>query len=394
MGASPDAVLIVGAGLAGARCAEGLRDGGFAGRIVLAGEEPHGPYERPALSKELLADTRRASTLPLRDAAGWGELGVELLRSAPIVEVDPVRGRARDGRGREHRFDALVLATGARARRLGDAPPPGGVHSLRTVEDALGLAAELQPGRRLVVVGAGFVGTEVASTAAGLGVRVTLLDPLDAPLAGPLGLDVGRLLALRHRRHGVELRLGIGVERLEAGPEGRVARVVLADGAAVPCDAVLVAVGSRPEPGPLAGVASLDAQGAVLADALGRTDVPGVLACGDCASWARPDGSRRRTEHWTSAARQGLAVAATLLGAGEPLDEVPYVWSDQVGVRLQLVGRTAGATRVELEGDEDAFRALYLDADGQPQGVLLGNRPREVAAWRRALAGPGVPVAA
>lgn len=394
MAARPDAVLIVGAGLAGARCAEGLRDGGFAGRIVLAGEEPHGPYERPALSKELLAGTRPAAALPLRDAAGWQELGVELLRSAPIVAVDPACGRARDGRGREHRFDALVLATGARARRLGSEPPPPGVHALRTIDDALGLAAELRPGRRLVVVGAGFVGTEVASTAAALGVRVTLLDPLEAPLAGPLGLDVGHLLALRHRRHGVELRLGVGVERLEPGPDGRVARVVLADGTGVPCDAVLVAVGSRPEPGPLAGLAALDADGAVLADATGRTDVPGVLACGDCASWARPGGARRRTEHWTSAARQGQAVAATLLGVGEPLDEVPYVWSDQVGVRLQLVGRTADAARVELDGDEEAFRALYLDVEGQPQGVLLGNRPREVAAWRRALAAPGVPVAA
>ncbi|MEZ5099675.1 MAG: FAD-dependent oxidoreductase [Thermoleophilia bacterium] len=312
----------------------------------------------------------------------------------PDRRVDPARGRARDGRGREHRFDALVLATGARARRLGGDLPTRGVHHLRTVDDALALAAELVPGRRLAVVGAGFVGTEVASTAASLGVHVTLLDPLEAPLAGPLGLEVGRLLALRHRAQGVELRLGVRVDRLEAGPDGRVARVVLADGSDVPCDAVLVAIGSRPEPGPLAGLAALDPAGAVLADAQGRTDVPGVLACGDCASWARPDGTRQRTEHWTSAARQGRTVASTLLGEGEPLDEVPYVWSDQAGVRLQLVGRPAWAARVELEGDESAFRALYLDGDAQPRAVLLANRPREVAAWRRALAGPGVAVAA
>jgi 3-phenylpropionate/trans-cinnamate dioxygenase ferredoxin reductase subunit len=365
-------VLIVGAGLAGSRCAETLRAEGFDGRVLLVGDERHGPYERPALSKEFLAGEREQ--LELRAADFWEERGIELALGRRVAAVDVERRRA-DGIP----WDALVLATGARARRLPFAVPAG-VHTLRTLADAQALRDALVPGSRLAIVGAGFIGAEIASTARTLGVEVTLVDVGRAPLERVLGPEVGGVLAARYRAGGVDVRLGVGLGRFLAHPDGRVCGVELTDGAEVACDTALVAIGAEPA-GELAG------GGSVETDACGRTSLPDVYACGDVASAWRPAVSRHlRVEHWTSAAGQAGAVARAILGHERPYDDLPYFWSDQFGLRLQYVGHAEEWAGVEIEGGPDSFVARYIDRQGRSLAALATNRPREVGLLRRELA--------
>ncbi len=377
----PRRVLIVGAGLAGARCAETLRAGGFDGEVVIAGAEPVPPYERPALSKEHLAGNRDAEALELRPRSFWDQAGVELLLGSRVVAFDLAAGTATTERGAKLGWDALVLATGSAPRRLPGWDGPG-VHTLRTLADARELGRELRPGARLAVVGAGFVGTEVASTALSLGAEVTLVDLAAVPLERVLGSEVGATLAARYREAGIDLRLDAGVERLERGPDGRPSGLVLADGSAVPADAVLVAVGVSPEASGLPGARD----GSVPTDACGRTEVPGVYAAGDVAvAWHPLLGRRLRVEHWTSAAGQGAAVAHALLGEEKPFAALPYFWSDQFGLRLQYVGHAESWSAVELDGEPGSFVARYLDSRGEPEAALAVNRPAEVSRLRAEL---------
>ena len=371
---TPRSVVIVGAGLAGSRCAETLRAQGYDGRVVLVGEEPVAPYERPALSKEHLAGAR--TTVELRAPEFWAERRIELVLGRRIDAID-FDGRSA-GPGLE--WDTLVLATGARARRL-PFPVPEGVHTLRTVADAAALGAELRSGARLAVIGAGFVGAEVASTARSLGVEVTLVDIAAVPLERVLGAEVGRILADRFAAAGVDLRLGTGLGRFLA-ENAHVTGLELTDGSIVACDAALVAVGAEPCCD-LAG----DPRGGIETDACGRTAHPGVFACGDVASAWRPSVGRRvRVEHWTSAAGQAAAVAHAILGNKRPYDDLPYFWSDQFGLRLQHVGHAEDWDAVELDGAPDSFTARYLDLAGRPLAALAVNRPRDVGALRRELA--------
>jgi 3-phenylpropionate/trans-cinnamate dioxygenase ferredoxin reductase subunit len=358
-------VVIAGAGLAGARCAENLRALDWEGRIVLAGAERHPPYERPALSKEFLAGRR--SNLALRPEAFWEEQGIELLAGHRVDAVDTERKSAHIG-GEVVDWDALVIATGAGARRL-DGPP--GVHHLRTLDDAAALAAELSPSTRLVVVGAGFIGGEVASTALPLVASVTVVEPLPLPLHHILGNEVGALLAERYRAWGVDLRLGVGVAGF-AGSD-RVRGVTLTDGTIVPADTVVVGIGTVVE--------------ACRVDACGRTSTRGIYACGDVASWWRPSlGRHLRVEHWTSAAGQARAVASAIVGEPQAYDEPSFFWSDQFGLRLQHVGHAAAWHDVQLDGTEAAFTARYVDGEGHLLAAVTANRSRELAALRRELA--------
>ena len=333
----PASVLIVGAGLAGARCAETRRAEGYDGRITLVGEEPVAPYERPALSKEVLAGKRATDELLLRPPGFWAEREIELVLGRRVVSI------ASSPR------EAVVVATGARARRL---PVPGAraARVLRTLEAAITLRAELRPGRRLAVVGGGVVGADVASTARGLGVEVTVLEAGPTPFARILGAEVGDVLARRYRAHGVDLRTNAAAAELHAR------RVLLAGGADVRCDAVLVAVGAEPA----------------------RELVQeGLQACGDAAGGPG---------HGTSAAVDGVAAARRILGL-EPLPlQPPFFWSDQFGLRLQLVGDPRPATAVELDGSEESFAARYLAADGRLVAALAANRGADVATFRRELA--------
>ena len=342
-------VLIVGAGLAGSRCAETLRAGGFAGRVVLVGAERTPPYERPALSKEFLSGTRER--IQLRPPEHWHDRGIELELGTRIVELG--EGTATTTSGVVHRWDALVLATGARARQLSKHS-----HVLRTLDDAIRLRRELRPGRRLTIVGSGFIGAEVASTALSLGVPVRMFELATVPFKTTLGEEVGQVLADRYLEHGVDLRLATAATDLDR-------------------DLVLAAVGAQPADELLPGVAT---------DEFGRTAIPNIYACGDVAvSWRPSLGRHVRIEHWTNAAGQGAAVARAILGDPKPFDELPYVWSDQFGLRLQLVGRPEAGDRVELEGGPESFAARYHTPGGQLRAALLANRPREAAALRREL---------
>lgn len=376
-----DGVLVVGAGLAGSRCAEALRAGGYEGRITLVGEEARPPYERPALSKDLLVGTKAPESLALRPDGHWQEQGIDVLLGTRISRID-ARSRAAvtDG-GRILSWLSLVVATGARARTL-DALPPG-VHVLRTLADALALRPELRPGRRVAVVGAGFIGGEVATSAAALGADVAVVEAAPAPLVRVLGPEVGGLIADRYREQGIELRLGAGLAGFRRGPAGRVRGILLTDGHELVCDAVVLGIGAEP----VAPDGAPAGHGGIPTDACGRTGLPGVYACGDAASTFRPSlGRRIRVEHWSSAAAQGAAVAAAILGREEPHDGPPYFWSDQLGLRLQHVGHAESWTRVVIDGGGDSFRARYLDEEGRLLAALLANRPQEVGSLRRELA--------
>jgi 3-phenylpropionate/trans-cinnamate dioxygenase ferredoxin reductase component len=352
-----ETVLVVGAGLAGARCAETLRAEGFAGSVVLVGDEPVPPYERPALSKELLAGKRSTGSLQLRPPGFWRERGIELVLGHRVTRLDRVRRVAVTDVGRALQWDRLVLATGAKPRTL-PFSAPSGVHVLRTLADAIALRADLAAARRLVLVGGGFVGAEVASTARELAVDVAMLEAGPAPFANVLQPELGSVLARRYRAHGVELHTSAVAARFRANGAGRVSGVELADGTLVRCDVALVAIGVEPER-ELVRVA------------------PEVEVAGDASGGPG---------HWTSAAADGVAAARRLLGL-EPLPApAPFFWSDQFGLRIQLLGDTRAADAVEIEGDESQFVARYHAADGRLVAALAANRPAAVRGLRHELA--------
>ena len=355
---SPRSVLVVGAGLAGARCAETLRAEGFDGELTLVGEEPFAPYERPALSKEFLTGEKSASDLFLRPGSFWNEQRIELVLGQRVASVDVDRRTAVTSAGRLIGWDALVLATGARARKL-PFDTPEGVHVLRSLADAQALRRELLPGVRLAVVGGGFVGAEVASTARKLGVDVTLLEAGSAPFARALGPELGARLAERYIDHGVDIRTETAAAAFMSLPGGRVKGVQLADGDVVDADVVLVAVGVEP------------------AHELGAEPAPPIYACGDNA------GSRG---HWTGAAAEAVGVARRILEL-EPLPEQPpFFWSDQFGLRLQLVGDTTHADEVELEGTHESFIARYRARGGKLVAALASNQPAAMGGLRMEVA--------
>lgn len=357
---APRSVVIVGAGLAGARCAETLRAEGYDGAVTVVGDEQVPPYERPALSKEYLAGRKEEHELLLRPRAAWAEKQILLRLGQRVVHVDPARRTAVTDAGSELGWDTLVLATGARPRRLPFAVPDG-VHVLRTIEDARTLRDALVPGAHLVVVGGGFVGAEVASTALGLGVRVTMLEALATPFERTLGPTLGRLLADRYRAHGVDVRVRTGVTGFRADASGVVRSARLTDGSEIRCDVALIGIGVEP------------------ATELVPGRVPGVPihACGDVTGGVG---------HWTSAAAEATAVARRILGL-EPLPTQPaFFWSDQFGLRLQLVGRADATAVVEIEGGAEEFLARFVDGEGNLVAALGANRPADVALLRRQLA--------
>lgn len=357
---TPSSVLIVGAGLAGARCAETLRAEGYDGKLVLVGDELLPPYERPALSKEYLAGTKPEEDLLLRAPSSWAEREIELRLGQRVVHIDAHQGSATTAGGGKLGWDVLVLATGARPRLL-PFPVPDGVHTLRTVVDARMLRAALVPGAHLVVVGGGFVGAEVASTAIALGVRVTMLEALATPFERTLGAVLGRLLAERYRSYGVDLRVHTGATGFGAGPDGAVRSVRLTDGSELRADVALVGIGVEP------------------AADLMPVPVPGVpvFACGDVTGGLG---------HWTSASTEATAVARQILGLPAHPAQPAYFWSDQFDLRLQLVGHATATAVVELDGAEESFLARYEDDQGRLVAALGANRPAEVASLRRELA--------
>lgn len=386
---APSRIVVVGASAAGLAVTEGLRRLGFAGRLTLVGEETHPPYDRPPLSKQLLSGEWDVERLRLRTPEALAALEIDLRLGQAATGVD---SRAREvllADGSRIGYDALVVATGLTPRRLPGTGGVAGVHVLRTVEDAIALRETLRGGPRLVVVGAGFVGAEAAAVARSSGAEVTLVTDEDTPLADVLGAEVGGWLAGVHRENGVTLEAGVQVTGVVAAA-GRATGVALVDGRILSADAVVMGIGAVPAIGWLAG-SGVPLGNGVECDATLYAG-SGVWAAGDVACWLDPrTGAPTRVEHRTHAAESGLAVARNILAGPEaatPFDPVPYVWSDQYDLRVQMYGRTRGARDVRIVEGGTAERrlvALYGDGD-RVRGVVGVNLPRQTRSYRAMVA--------
>lgn len=379
-------VVVVGANLAGGRAAETLRVAGFDGRLVLVGAEPDRPYERPPLSKEFLRGEMPDGKIYLQPLKYYAANRIELWLGTRATRLRPAEPVVELSDGRVLRFDGLLIATGATPRRLAvpgaDLP---GIAYLRTVRDAKRLRTVLRRRPRVVVVGAGFIGAEVAASARVLGCEVTIIEMLPVPLGRVLGEEVGRAYAALHTAHGVDLRTGETVAAFRGAR--RVEEVVTASGTALPCDVAVVGVGVVPEVGWLDGSGVAVGNG-VLVDELCATSRPGVYAAGDVANWPHPlFGERLRVEHFDNAQEQGVAAAWRMLGERAPYAPVPYFWSDQYDATLQHVGHASPDDEVVFRGQPggDAWAAFYL-REGRLRAALGLNRPREVFGARRLIA--------
>jgi len=388
-------VVIAGAGLAGLRTAEELRARGYAGAITMVGAERLPPYDRPPLTKRFMTGDIDDTSLPVDAAA----LRLDLRLSEAATGLDS--GALRTDRG-EHAFDVLVVATGATPVGL---PGGGRQRFLRTFDDAWALRGDLRPGTRLAVVGAGWIGAELATAAAARGCEVTVVEAAQAPLAGPLGTEVGSRTTPWYAAAGVDLRLGQAVASVEPGG------LALPGGGWLPADEVVTAVGVRPQTGWLAGT-GLRLDNGVAVDGHLRASLPGVYAVGDCAAFSsRRYGRRLRVEHWDNALHGPAVAAANILGGDVEYDPVPYFWSEQFGRMVQYAGHHGAADRLMWRGDPAAgkWAACWL-AEGGPGGpllvaVLTVGRPRDLVQGRRVieaqqpvdpalLADPEVPVRA
>ncbi|HTO70569.1 MAG TPA: FAD-dependent oxidoreductase [Myxococcota bacterium] len=377
-------VVIVGASLAGLRAAESLRRLGYGGGLVLVGAEKHLPYDRPPLSKELLQGRWDVDKLGLRRQP-YEDLALDLRLGVRATGLDLGAREVVLAGGAREPFDACLLATGASARRLPGQPELAGVHLLRSLDDALAIRAALAARPRVLVVGAGFIGSEVAASCRARGLEVTVVEPLPVPLARGLGEAMGSVCAALHRDHGVDLRCGVGVTRFEG--HGRVERVSLSNGDSVEADLVVVGIGAAPETAWLAE-SGLRLEDGVVCDEFCAA-APGVFAAGDVARWHNPLFDEvMRVEHWSNAVEQGSYVAERLAGTdvgAAPFAPVPFFWSDQYDTKLQFAGRMRAGDDVRVVAGslaERKFTALYGRAD-RLTGVLAFSRPRDLARYRR-----------
>jgi NADPH-dependent 2,4-dienoyl-CoA reductase/sulfur reductase-like enzyme len=384
-----ESVVIVGASLAGIRAATTLRRQKFAGRITLIGAEERLPYDRPPLSKQILLGAWPPEKAALVKPEEVAKLALDLRLGVRATALDTAARAVTLSDGTAVSYGALIIATGATPRTLPGALPLAGVHVLRTMEDSLAIRAAFEAGARVAVVGAGFIGAEVAAAARVRGLSVTMVEPLAQPMERALGPVVGAVAARIHREHGVDLRLGIGVTAIEG--QGRVERVVLSDGSHVAADLVVVGIGVRPETAWLesSGLALRDG---VLCDQYLQASAPGVFAAGDVCRWFSPLYEQEmRIEHWTSAAEQGMTAARNILAAAgemKPYGAVPYVWSDQYDVSIQYIGHASGEDEVLLKHgsfESGEFVALF-GRNGRLMAGVGFNMPRLLNEYRRFIA--------
>lgn len=369
MSGHAETIIIVGAGHAGGRAALTLREEGFGGRLIMVGDEVHLPYERPPLSKGLLQGTADLPGYSLCDAARLDQLAIEHLPGNPAASLDVEHQQLRLADGRVLPYTGLLLATGGRARRLPDVPVQWrNVLYLRTHDEALLLREQLQPGARLVVVGGGFIGLEVAATARALGCAVTLLEAGDRLAARVLPARLSTALLELHRQHGVDVRLSVSIAAVQG--TDRAEAVQLADGARLACDLLVVGIGMQPNV-ELARAAGLDIGQGIQVDAHLRTSARHVYAAGDvCEFRLRPGSPFQRQETWRNAEAQGRHAALGLLGRQVPFADLPAFWSDQFDWGLQTVGSTGnGAPSATRELANGAFLLFYLDDEQRLQGV-------------------------
>ncbi|MFI1769630.1 NAD(P)/FAD-dependent oxidoreductase [Streptomyces sp. NPDC020800] len=375
-------IVIVGASAAGLTAAETLRRRGWNGELTLIGDESRPPYDRPPLSKQILTGAWQPGRASLRTLRDLDQLKADLRLGQRAAAIDVPGRQVHMDTGESVGFDGLVIATGVTPRRLPDSDLAG-VHVLHTLDDALALRAALLAGPGVVVVGAGFLGTEVAAAARVMGLEVTVVEPEPVPVRRPFGDRVGELVADLHRDHGTRLCCGVGVRRLN-GAGGRVTGVELGDGTTLPADVVVLALGSTPATGWLSG-SGLSLRDGVECDALCEA-APGIYAAGDVASWVNPHfGTRMRLEHRMNATEQAMAVAGNLLGDATPFAPVPYFWTDQYDTRIQAYGIfPPGAEMRIVYGDpSDGHFAAAYGHHRRVVSVLGWNAPRQVRTLRR-----------
>ncbi len=356
-------LAIVGASLAGAKAAEGARDAGFDGRIVLVGDEAHAPYERPPLSKDVLRGEKDVDSTRVHPDGFYREHDIELVTDE-VVALDLDGGRLELAGGAAVEFQSAVLATGAEPRRLDiSGADLDGIHHLRTVDDSLRLRDAVKGAARVAVIGAGWIGSEVAASARQLGADVVLIDPAPVPLQRVLGDEIGAVFRQLHADHGVTLRLGAGVEVLRGTKA--VEEVVLGDGRIERADVVVVGIGVMPRTG-LAEAAGLEVDNGIVVDERLETVVPGIFAAGDVANAWHPLLERRlRVEHWANAQNQGLAAGRNAAGAGEAYDRLPYFFSDQYDLGMEYVGHGSSDDEVVVRGDLESRELIaFWHRDG------------------------------
>lgn len=384
--------VIVGTGIAGVSAAAALRSAGYGAPIHLVGDEPELPYRRPPVSKEIVRGDKTIDEIRIKKAEWYADKDVTLLTGRRVVAIDTAARAVQVDDGTSLDYDRLLLATGGRARSPWQAR---GVRTLRTVADVPQLADELTAGTSVVIVGAGLIGSEIAASARGAGCRVTLLETADLPLPRLLPPELGELYAGIHRAEGTDLHTGVTVDTIvdldAGGPDERV-EVRAVDGRAWTAGVVVVAVGMQPrtELAEDAGIAlaSVGDGGGIQVDAHGRTSVDGVFAAGDVANQPRPVlGGRHRVEHWQGAQNHGTAVGKVMAGGADAFEEVPWCWSDQYGLNLQVAGWPEGSHELVVVGSLATrdFIAYLLD-DGVVRGAVSIGRPRDVRAAREWIA--------
>ncbi len=380
-------IVIVGGGLAAARTAEQLRRSEYTGPVTIVSDEVHLPYDRPPLSKEVLRKEVDDTALKPRD--WYDENDITLRLGSAATGLDTGEQTLTLANGTVLGYDELVIATGLVPRRIPAFPDLEGIRVLRSFDESLALREHASAARHAVVVGAGFIGCEVAASMRGVGVDVVLVEPQPQPLAAVLGEQIGELVARLHRDEGVDVRLNVGVTEVRG--EGHVDTVVLTDGTELPADLVVVGIGSRPATEWLDG-SGIEVDNGVLCDEAGRTSAPNVWALGDVASWRDPMGHQARVEHWSNVADQARVVVPAMLGRDVPSNVVvPYFWSDQYDVKIQCLGEPQATDIVHMIEDDGRKFLAYYERDGVLVGVVGGGLPGKVMKARAKIAA-GAPI--
>ena len=384
---SEKGIVIVGGGLAAARTAEQLRRADYTGPIMIVSDEVHLPYDRPPLSKEVLR--KEVDDVALKPRDWYDENDITLRLGSAATGLDTYEQTVTLDDGTVLGYDELVITTGLVPRRIPAFPDLEGIRVLRSFDESMALREHASAARRAVVIGAGFIGCEVAASMRGLGVDVVLVEPQPQPLAAVLGEQIGELVARLHRDEGVDVRLGLGVAEVRG--EGHVDTVVLTDGTEVPADLVVVGIGSRPATEWLDG-SGIEVDNGVICDEAGRTSAPNVWALGDVASWRNPMGHQARVEHWSNVAEQARVVVPAMLGRDTPSNVVvPYFWSDQYDIKIQCLGEPHATDIVHLVEDDGRKFLAYYERDGVLVGVVGGGLPGKVMKVRGKIAA-GTPI--
>ncbi|MBU8816603.1 FAD-dependent oxidoreductase [Mycolicibacterium goodii] len=375
--------VTVGAGQTAAVAARTLRRRGFDGRIILIGDEPHPPYQRPPLSKEYLSGAGASDDLWILPEQWCADNNVEICTGTEVTRVDTATGTVELSGQAPIRADAVLFATGGRPRRLPvPGPRPDLVHHLRTLDDAARLHEALTPGCRLGIIGAGFIGLEIAATAVGLGSSVTVLEAAAVPLGAVLGPRIGTEIGRLHRANGVQLHTGVAVDGLRTDADG----VVVSTGAQdMRFDAVVIGIGITPNTA-VAEASGIAVDDGIVVDVQGRASVPNVYAAGDVARRFSERAARHvRVEHFDNANRQGAAVANAMLGRDAVNDDAPWFWSDQYEHNLQLLGAATGDLVIRGDVEDSEFTAFYIDTDDTLRGVFTVDRGEDVMVGRELL---------